>query len=42
MKDFTLILLIKDRPEFFKRWVDYTILKKPNYSILISDGGKKK
>jgi len=42
MKDFTLILLIKDRPEFFERWVDYTILKKPNYSILISDGGKKK
>jgi glycosyltransferase domain-containing protein/radical SAM protein with 4Fe4S-binding SPASM domain len=42
MKDLTLILLIKDRPEFFERWVDYTIMKKPNFNFLISDGGKKK
>ena len=42
MDDFTLILLIKDRPDFFERWVNYTIIKKPPFSILISDGSKKK
>ena len=42
MRDLTLILLIKDRPDFLKRWVTYAIINKPICQILISDGGKKK
>jgi glycosyltransferase domain-containing protein len=42
MRDLTLILLIKDRPDFLKRWVDYAVINKLNCPILISDGGKKK
>jgi len=42
MKDLTIILLIKDRPKFFERWVDYVLIKRPNCKIIISDGGKKK
>ena len=46
MKDFrydnlTFLLLIKDRPQFLKRWIKFHINENDNVNIFIADGGKK-
>ena len=42
MKDLTLLLLLKDREDFSKRWIAYFESSKMNISVFIADGSKKK
>ena len=37
----TFLLLIKDRPQFLKRWIKFHIHENDNIKIFIADGGKK-
>ena len=41
MSDFTLILLIKNRRDFTKRWLEYMSLIKFKHKIVIGNGNKK-
>ena len=36
----TFLLLIKDRPQFLKRWIKFHIHENNNVNIFIADGGK--
>jgi len=40
--DLTIVLLLKDRQEFNKRFISFFLKNNINYNLLISDGGKKK
>ena len=40
-KNLTFLLLVKDRPQFLKRWIKFHIHKNYNVNIFIADGGKK-
>ncbi len=42
MKDLTLLLLLKDREDFSKRWLSYFERSKMNISVFVADGSKKK
>ena len=40
MKELTIILLIKGRPLFTKRWLKYANQNLKNFNIIIADGGE--
>lgn len=42
MKDLTLLLLVKDRESFSKRWISYFEKSSLNINVLIADGSKHK
>ena len=39
-KDLTLLLLVKDRPLFLKRWIKFHLKKNNDINLHIADGGK--
>ena len=41
MKELTIILLIKGRPLFTKRWLKYANQNLKNFNIIIADGGEE-
>jgi glycosyltransferase domain-containing protein len=40
-KDLTILLLVKDRIEFSKRWLEYAVLTHQKFPIVVADGSKE-
>ena len=39
LEDLTVVLVLKDRLEFTERWIEFNLVMKQDYKIIVADGG---